>query len=298
MRKKSYIDYFKEYMDFLKDVGRESQLYRYNNGYNKLMRFTKGCDLSFKDITPELIIRFTEFCKAEGNCKNTISFYVRILRAVYNKAVDAGRALDTKPFRKVFTGNEKTRKRAIPIGKVKELARLDLALKPKLQFARDIFLFSFYTRGMSFVDIARLKKSNLHNGILMYQRSKTGQRLYIRWEKEMSGIYEKYKASPDNPFMFDIMDKGIWERDKYMKKLQTVNEQLKKLGKMLGLRHPLTMYVARHTWASVCREKNVPIRFISEGLGHDNEMTTQIYLAQIETNEMDKINHKIIGLLK
>ena len=86
-------------------------------------------------------------------------------------------------FRHVYTGVDKTVKRAIPIKSIKALKEMDLAMNSALDFARDMFLFSFYTRGMSFVDMAYLKKTNLQNGILTYRRRKTGQELSIKWEK-------------------------------------------------------------------------------------------------------------------
>ena len=87
---------------------------------------------------------------------NTISFYIRILRAVYNRAVDKELTEDHRPFRHCFTGLEKTVKRAVPLSTLRKIRNLDLTREPLLDFARDLFMFSFYTRGMSFIDIAHL----------------------------------------------------------------------------------------------------------------------------------------------
>ena len=132
---------------------------------------------------------------------NTISFYMRNLRAVYNRAVEKGLTQPNNPFRHVYTGVDKTVKRAIPIKAIKALKELDLSMKPSLDFARDMFMFSFYTRGMSFVDMAYLKKTDIKNGILTYRRRKTGQELSIKWEKCMAEIIAKYPENKTDFFL-------------------------------------------------------------------------------------------------
>jgi integrase len=187
-------------------------------------------------------------------------------------------------------------KRAIPIKAIKELKELDLSLKSSLDFARDMFLFSFYTRGMSFVDMTYLKKSDLKSGILTYRRRKTGQQLTIKWEKCMEEIIAKYPQSQTD-FLLPIIKKQGDERRQYDNALHLVNYHLKELSTMLKLQRPLTMYVARHSWASAAKAKNIPLSVISEGMGHDSEATTQIYLASLETSVVDKANKMILGLL-
>jgi transposase len=159
-----------------------------------------------------------------------------------------------------------------------------------------MFMFSFYTRGMSFVDMAYLKKSDLQNDILTYRRRKTGQELSIKWEKCMAEIVAKY---PDNHinYLLPIIKEKENERKQYDNALHLVNYRLKDLSKILKLQRPLTMYVARHSWASAAKAKNVPLSVISEGMGHDSEATTQIYLASLETSVVDKANKMILGLL-
>ena len=194
------------------------------------------------------------------------------------------------PFRHVYTGVDKTVKRAIPIKAIKALKDLDLATNSALDFARDMFMFSFYTRGMSFVDMAYLKKTDLQNGILTYRRRKTGQELSIKWEKCMAEIIAKYPENKTDFLLPIIKDEGD-------NALHLVNYRLKELSTMLKLQRPLTMYVARHSWASAAKAKNVPLSVISEGMGHDSETTTQIYLASLETSVVDKVNKMILGLL-
>lgn len=187
-------------------------------------------------------------------------------------------------------------KRAVPVKVVKALKELRLPVKSSLDFARDMFMFSFYTRGMSFVDMAYLEKANLQNGILTYRRRKTGQQLTIRWEKCMEEIVKKYPPN-GSAYLLPIIKKQGNERKQYANALHLANYRLKDLSGMLELQRPLTMYVARHSWASAAKARNIPLSVISEGMGHGSEKTTQIYLASLEASVVDKANKMILDLL-
>ncbi|NLV51681.1 MAG: tyrosine-type recombinase/integrase [Bacteroidales bacterium] len=280
----------------LKQLGKVRTSETYTATLKSFITFREEQDVPLDGITSDLMLLYEAHLKTRGVRMNTISFYMRNLRAVYNRAVEKGLTEQNNPFRHVYTGVDKTVKRAIPIKAIKALKDLDLSMKSSLDFARDMFMFSFYTRGMSFVDMAYLKKSDLKNGILTYRRRKTGQELSIKWEKCMSEIISKY---PDNKtdFLLPIIKEVGNERKQYDNALHLVNYRLKDLSKKLKLQRPLTMYVARHSWASIAKAKNVPLSVISEGMGHDSETTTQIYLASLETSVVDKANKMILGLL-
>ena len=260
------------------------------------MAFRENQDVPLDGIKSDMMLLYEAHLKVRGVCMNTISFYMRNLRAVYNRAVEKDLTPQNNPFRHVYTGVDKMVKRAIPIKVIRELKELDLSLKPSLDFARDMFMFSFYTRGMSFVDMAYLRKSDLKNGILTYRRRKTGQQLTIKWEKCMEEVISKYTEN-ETEYLLPIIKMEGNERKQYDNALHLVNYRLKELSTMLKLQRPLTMYVARHSWASAAKAKNVPLSVISEGMGHDSEATTQIYLASLETSVVDKANKMILGLL-
>ena len=280
----------------LKQLGKVRTSETYTATLKSFMAFRENQDVPLDGISSDLMLLYEAHLKAREVRMNTISFYMRNLRAVYNRAVEKGLTLQNNPFRHVYTGVDKTVKRAIPIKTIKELKELDLSLKPSLDFARDMFMFSFYTRGMSFVDMAYLKKSDLQNGILTYRRRKTGQQLSIKWEKCMEDIVSKYPLNQTDFLLPIIKEKGN-ERRQYDNALHLVNYHLKGLSDILKLQRPLTMYVARHSWASAAKAKNIPLSVISEGMGHDSEVTTQIYLASLETSVVDNANKKILGLL-
>ena len=280
----------------LKQLGKVRTSETYTATLKSFMAFRDEQDVPLDGVTSDMMLMYEAYLKARGVRMNTISFYMRILRAVYNRAVEKGLTTQNNPFRHVYTGVDKTVKRAIPIKAIKALKELDLSMNPTLDFARDMFLFSFYTRGMSFIDMAYLKKTDLQNGILTYRRRKTGQELSIKWEKCMAKIVAKYPENKTD-FLLPIIKESDNERKQYDNALHLVNYRLKELSTMLKLQRPLTMYVARHSWASAAKAKNVPLSVISEGMGHDSEATTQIYLASLETSVVDKANKMILGLL-
>ena len=207
--------------------------------------------------------------------------------------MEKGLTEQRNPFRHVYTGIDKTVKRAIPLKAIKQIKELDLSMNPSLEFARDMFLFSFYTRGMSFIDMAYLKKKDLQNGILSYRRRKTGQQLFIRWEKCMQEIVDKYQRNGTD-YLLHIINKVGNEQRQYRNALRLVNNKLKEIAIIVGLQVNLTMYVSRHSWASIAKNKNVPLSVISEGMGHDSEATTQIYLASLDNSLVDKANEMIL----
>lgn len=281
-------------IDHLKQSGKARTGEAYTATLSSFRKFRNGKDILAEAIDSDLMVSYEAWLKGNGTVPNTSSFYMRNLRAVYNRAVEKDITTQRHPFKHVYTGVDKTVKRAVPIKEIKRMKEMDLSLNPVLDQARDLFLFSFYTRGMSFIDMAYLKRADLKNGFLSYRRRKTGRRLLIGWEKCMQEIVNKYTTSASSYLLPIIKEPDGDERRQYKNALSRINQQLKKLGKRLGLSVPLTMYVARHSWASVARSRNIPVSVISEGMGHDSELTTRIYLASLDTTVIDKANRLIL----
>lgn len=292
-REQSFFRFMEGVIARLKQLDKERTAENYAATLNSFMRFRQGNDIQLDEINSDLMIEYEAYMKAQGIAMNTVSFYMRILRAVYNRAVEKGLTEQRNPFRHVYTGIDKTVKRAIPLKAIKRIKGLDLSLNPSLEFARDMFMFSFYTRGMSFIDMAYLKKKDLQNGILSYRRRKTGQQLFIRWEKCMQEIVSKHPTN-GTEYLLPIIKKVGNEQRQYRNALRLINNKLKEIATMAGLQVNLTMYVSRHSWASIAKNKNVPLSVISEGMGHDSEATTQIYLASLDNSLVDKANEMIL----
>ncbi len=257
-----------------------------------------GCryddDLMLECLTAEIMEAYQAWHRRQGNSPNTISFYTRILRAVYNRAVDEEIIENRHPFRRVYTGIGKTVKRALLLPVIKKIKELDLTRDPALDYARDMFLLSFYLRGMSFIDMSYLRKADLRNGSVKYRRRKTGQQLVIAWTHEMQTIIDKYPANPTQYLLPIIKTVGCNERCAYRNAAYNINYHLKKIAHIIGVDMPITMYVARHSWASAAKAKGIPLSVISQGMGHDSETTTQIYLASLDTSVVDKANSLIL----
>ena len=281
----------------LKQNGKIRTSETYRSTLNSFKKFRNGSDIMLDCITSELMEDYEAWHKKRGVAPNTISFYTRVLRAVYHRAVEDDIIENRNPFRKVYTGVDKTVKRALPLAVIKKIKALDLSLTSVLDYARDMFLMSFYLRGMSFIDMAYLKKSDLNNGYITYRRRKTGQQLIIEWTKEMQIILDKYPENKSDYLLPVIRTPGINERCTYRNTGYNINHNLKRIAEMVGVTIPLTLYVARHSWASAAKAKGIPLSVISEGMGHDSEATTQIYLASLDASVVDKANNLILKSL-
>lgn len=296
-REASFFEFMEEVILQLERLGKERTAENYTTALNSFKRFRNGNDIMLNEIDSDLMTEYEAYLKSHGVAMNTVSFYNRILRAVYNRAVEKEMTVQRYPFKHVYTGIDKTVKRALPLKIIRRIKELDLSFKSSLDFARDMFLFSFYTRGMSFIDMAYLKKKDLQNGILSYRRRKTGQQLFIKWEKSMQEIIDKYPAN-ENGYLLPIIKTDRNERLQYRNTLRLVNNKLKEISVSIGLQTKLTMYVSRHSWASIAKSQNIPLSVISAGMGHDSENTTQIYLASLDNSTIDKANDLILKKLR
>ncbi len=281
----------------LKQNGKVRTSETYKSALSSFKKFRQDEDIMLDCLTSEIMEAYEAWHKSRGVAPNTISFYTRILRAVYNRAVEDDIIENRNPFKHVYTGVDKTVKRSLPLPVIKKIKALDLSLNLSLDYARDMFLMSFYLRGMSFIDMAFLKKSDLKNGHVTYRRRKTGQQLIIEWTKEMQMILDKYSENATDYLLPIIKNPGTNERCIYRNMGYNINHNLKKIAKMVGVQIPLTLYVARHSWASAAKAKGIPLSVISEGMGHDSEATTQIYLASLDTSVVDRANSIIINCL-
>ncbi len=275
-------------------LNRKGTAKNYHAALESFRRFRLDEEIDIEDIDSTLMEDYEAWLRENHLAPNSISFYMRILRAVYNRAVAQGLTQDRKPFQTVFTGMEKTRKRAISFKEIKRIHDLELSSRPHLEFARDIFLFLFYCRGMSFVDAAYLKKSDISCGVLSYRRQKTSQLLHIRVEPEIREIIDRY-SKQDSLYLLPLIYPFGDERKQYESALRKINSNLKEVGRMANIDKPLTTYVSRHSWATIAKQKNVSLSVISEALGHDSETTTQIYLSSIDLATIDKANRLIIN---
>lgn len=290
-----FLMFMSRVIDDLQLTGSVRTCEAYQATYNSFSQFLNGSALSISGLDKNLVKRYELSMRDKGLSLNTTSFYLRNLRAVYNRAVVAGLVADVRPFDKVFTGIENTGKRSLTLSQVRKIKNF-VTENRRLMLASDLFMFSFYTQGMSFVDMAYLTKRSLHAGVLTYHRRKTGQTVIVKWEPCMQEIVDRYNSC--DPFLLPIISKvNGHERNQYRYCQSETNNALKTIGRTLGIDRNLTMYCARHSWADIAQEMGSPIDVISRGMGHNNEKTTRIYLHSLTQSRVEIVNHNIIASL-
>lgn len=294
VRDYSLFNYMGELIVKLRQTGRIRTSETYNAALNSVRKFRDGEDILLDCITTDFMESYEAWLRGRGISPNTVSFYTRILRAVYHRAVEAEIIENRNPFRHVYTGIDKTVKRALPICIIRSIRSLDLSREPSLDYARDMFILSFMLRGMSFIDMAYLRKTDLSGGYVTYRRRKTGQKLVVEWTRDMQRILDKYPENESDYLLPVIRRAGVNERGVYHNAGYRINRALKIIAARVGVKIPLTLYVARHSWASAAKAKGIPVSVISEGMGHDSEATTQIYLASLDTSIVDRANSIIL----
>lgn len=288
-------------------VSKETQVMRLNGqmrtaeAYATVVRSLTGHakrEVHFEELTPEYLKMYEKRLVKEGRGMNTISFYMRMLRAIYNRAHKAGiiKNYQKELFADVFTGQQQTVKRAATPLVIQKLIQANLRKRGQI-FSRDLFLLSFYLRGIPFVDMCYLCKSNLKGSELRYFRRKTGQLMVVDVEPCALEIIEKYlPMSYGTNYLLPILrDKNKSDRQQYTSALRLHNKRLEEIGRLLKLDVHLTSYVARHTWATIAKNAGVALFIISEGLGHASEHTTYIYMSSFEKSIMDSANQKVIA---
>lgn len=294
----SLFNYMENIITRLRQNGNTRTAEAYKSAISSYRAYS-GCeDIMLDRFSAEDMEMYQAWLRRRGVTLNTVSFYCRIFRAVYNRAVYDEIIENRHPFRHVYTGVDKTVKRALPLATICAIKELDLSKWPAVDYARNMFMMSFYLRGMSFVDMAFLRKNDLKNGYISYRRRKTGQRLIIAWTAEMQHILDQYPENASCYLLPIIRNPCTNENYTYRNVSYNINHNLRRVATMMGIDIPLTLYVARHSWASAAKANGIPLAVISEGMGHDSETTTRIYLASLDTSVVDRANALIISSIQ
>ena len=279
----------------LKKVGMAAA---YKSTRSSLAKFIGRPDVRMSEVDLAFVRRYEDFLYSNGASGNTVSYYLRNLRSLYNQAVTDGyHPRGEYPFAKAHTRPAKTVKRALSRTDMQNLADLNLENEPELEFTRDLYLFSFYAQGMAFVDIVLLKKTDICNGVLTYSRHKSKQLIRIVVTPQMQGVIDKYNT--ENEYLFPIIS-GEYASgyQKYRLALGRINRHLKKIAVVADIKVPLTTYTARHTWATLARDYGAPISVISAGLGHTSEEMTRVYLKDFDVSMLNQVNSIVTNLSK
>lgn len=280
-------------------LGRYNTAANYRTALNSFRQFRQGKDLTIGEITPDLMVAYEGWLRDRGIAHNTSSCYMRALRAVYNRMVERGLTKQRAPFRKIYTGIEKTVRLKFGKEVIRRLESLSLPFSSLLCFARDLFVFSLLACGMPFVDLAFLRKEQIRDGYLVYHRHKTGKRIRLRLNKRMLEIIHDHSV-PEGTYLFPILDYPADSRQahtQYRQGLNRYNRLLRVLAVKAGIKEPLSSYTSRYTWANCAYQENVGLAVISKGLGHSQPRTTQVYIQDIDDTSLDQANIRIVNKL-
>ncbi|NDV66425.1 site-specific integrase [Bacteroides sp. 224] len=279
--------------------------YRTSRAYRSTFNSVKSyclCDITLeKCFTKKFLVSYQQFLENRGLSLSTISFYMRMLRALYNYAVDCEYVSFTpKLFACVYTGTGKTVKRAVSADSIRKLNEQMFSEGSALDKSRDLFLFSLYAQGISFVDMAFLMKNNLSGDTLTYHRRKTGTSITVSLIPEAQAILKKYASRvSDSPYLLPIITSTSSQRayTQYESALHLHNHHLKQIGRLSGMENKLTSYVARHSWATIAYHSGVDVAVISQAMGHRTEEVTRIYLASFSVETLMKANSLVMSKL-
>ena len=180
-----------------------ASLYKVTLGH--LERFVGTYILKMKQVTPLLVKDFVSYLQSLNLSPNSVTNYTSIFRTVFNSAVSENLVTpETNPFQKIHLRPVSTYKRSVGIQVIKDMTELDLKGKKRLDFARDLFLFSFMACGMAFVDLAHLTQNNVRGNVLVYYRVKTKTEIRVTITSGMRRLLEKYARENSN-LLFPVL---------------------------------------------------------------------------------------------
>ena len=296
------------YIGRLRKEGRYSTAHVYKNALLSFSLFCGTFNVSFRQVTRERLRRYGQYLYECGLKPNTVSTYMRMLRSIYNRGVEAGSApYIPRLFHDVYTGVDVRQKKALPVTELRKLLYED-PQSERLRRTQDIASLMFQLCGMPFVDLAHLEKSALENNVLRYKRVKTKTIMCVEVldsaMEKMNRLWNTREPQPNCPdYLFDILRGDRSRKDErayreYQSALRKFNNDLKELARVLHLKSPVTSYALRHSWATIAKYRGVSIEMISEALGHKSIKTTQTYLKGFGLKEQTEVNKGNLSYIK
>ena len=260
--------------------------------------------LSMQEIfTPERLKEYEDWLAGQQSSPNTISTYMRTLQAVYNRWMSPGiEGYNPVLFKDVYTKVESRTKRALTAEQMEQLRNTDFSvLTLRQQQVLTYFLLMFMLRGMPFIDLAHLRKSDLRNRRITYRRHKTGKLMVVDVPPDAMRLLQKYRDKTDSEYLFPLLHGGLFMEEhhhRYQETLRHFNRELARLMKQLLPGVSVSSYTARHTWATLAYHSGVPVGLISQSLGHSSIRVTMTYLKPFDAEVIDRINRQVISLVK
>ena len=293
-----FFSYSEKIIEDLKTAGKIGNANCYQITLNVVKKFHKTSSLPFYQITYAYLEKLETYHFAKGNSINSLSVYMRTIRAIYNRAIKEGVISgDSYPFNNYKVKNTPTSKRAIAFDSIKEIEALEFAKEDNMFHTRNYFLMSFYLMGISFIDLAHLKKTDIIDGRISFSRQKTHKVYEMVVTEKAKKILDYYLSTVTSEYIFPIISKNdpIEVYNQVRDARKRFNKRLKKIATLCGIEKNLTSYVSRHSFATLAKNKGIPITAISEMLGHESLKTTQVYLDSLPSDMIDKYHRDILG---
>ena len=304
--------YIPEVIGMLKREGKFPAMHVYActlRSYEKFCaeeRYPKNttASLSMQEIfTPERLKEYEDWLAGQQSSPNTISTYMRTLQAVYNRWMSPGiEGYNPVLFKDVYTKVESRTKRALTAEQMEQLRNTDFSvLTLRQQQVLTYFLLMFMLRGMPFIDLAHLRKSDLRNRRITYRRHKTGKLMVVDVPPDAMRLLQKYRDKTDSEYLFPLLHGGLFMEEhhhRYQETLRHFNRELARLMKQLLPGVSVSSYTARHTWATLAYHSGVPVGLISQSLGHSSIRVTMTYLKPFDAEVIDRINRQVISFVK
>lgn len=268
---------------------------------NSMVRFSGKKTLEFQEVSLEFLQDFEIFMRSTGCKDSTIGIRMRHIRAAMNKAIDRNHiSKELYPFKNYTIPKQKNSnaKEVLTEAEI-QMVKAYSPASEALQRAKDMFLFSYYSRGINFIDLIQLKHKDLTGQSITYTRSKTGALVTFKLNAFSKDVIERYaNENLLSPFIFDFLKPLYPElrtiRNLNYKKLKEINKNLKQIMKDLEIVKTITYYCARHTFATHLKFNNVSIDIVKEALGHTDINSTISYLKNLPSQKLDQIIDDII----
>jgi len=288
--------FFKFAYDFIEQFNNSDQFntFRsYETKLNKIRKFT-GADIKLTDITTEWLRNYETHLKELGNGEGTRWCDLKTIRAILNGAIREDKLpITANPFLKYkikTSSGSKARLNESDIEKLRNTTLIGAHAE-----ARDLFLLSFNLRGARISDMLSITGGNISDGRITFSMAKTGREMSIKLTTEAVSIIDRYNK-PGKLFSF-LKDGDTELKVRIGGATAYINRLLKEVADTCKINKVLTTHVARHTWSQLAKNKGVASAHIQNSLGHSSLRTTEIYLRDLDNNDLDAVNDIVTGKL-
>ena len=327
----SFLQYAKKRTEEIYNMGNIRNWKKYRTFCNKLELFLtdekgKVKDLTFPELTPALISQFYSFLRTLPNERhpdkvlhpNTVQTNLNIFRTLIKRAIEVDRLMkmDNNPFLTFKYKGVRTEKEKLNKQEIESIKKLELQKDSRIWHCRNYFLFSYYCAGIRISDLMQLRWNNISSdNRISYQMGKNHKTKDLKLPAQALEILQLYKKEDTKPtdYLFPILNnEEEWAKamtqaeidvlppkmkeqmyNQISSKNAIINKELKKIAKQVEINKPVSLHIARHSFAKVAKEEGIETDTLQKMLGHEREETTKRYMGELDSSEYDSALEKI-----